>query len=120
MKVVRFILLLIHIPIILVLLAGLLNAYISPKTFGLLNLISLAFPVLMIINLLLCLFWIVSWKKRAAIFLALSIFLITPTRRWINYTAESKESADLKLLIFNTKNGSLGLEDVIDYINNQK
>lgn len=120
MKIVRFILLLVHIPIILVLLAGLTNAYISPQTFGLLNLISLAFPILMIANLLLCLFWIISWKKRAAIFLALSIFLITPTRRWINYSSPSKENSNLKLLIFNTKNGTLGKEEVTNYINNSE
>lgn len=118
MKVLRFIVLLIHISIILALLAGLLNAYISPKTFGALNLLSLAFPVLMFFNLLFCMIWIILWKKRAAVFLALSVFLITPTRRWVNYSITSKEKEDFKLVIFNTRNGTLGKQEVADYLNN--
>lgn len=118
MKVLRLIVLLIHIPIILILLAGLLNAYIPPKTFGMLNLISLGFPILMFFNLLFCLFWIISWKKRAAVFLLLSVFLITPTRRWINYSKPSTETPDLKIISLNTKNGFLGKSEIENYLEN--
>lgn len=118
MKILRFIILLIHIPIILALLAGLLNAYIPPKTFGMLNLISLGFPVLMFFNLLFCLFWIISWKKRAAVFLLLSVLLITPTRRWINYSKTSTEASDLKIITFNIKNSTLGKSEIENYLEN--
>lgn len=116
MKLLRLVLLLIHIPIILALLMGLLNAYIPPKTFGMLNLISLGFPILMFFNVLFCLFWIISWKKRAAVFLLLSVFLITPTRRWINYSKPSVETPDLKIISFNIKNGNLGRSEVEAYL----
>ena len=41
-----------HVVIVLLLGATMLNAYIPPKVFSLLNLLSLAFPFLMIANLL--------------------------------------------------------------------
>jgi len=118
MKVLRLIVLLIHIPVILALLAGLLNAYIPPKTFGILNLISLGFPILMFFNILFCLFWIISWKKRAAVFLLLSVFLITPTRRWVNYSKTSTEASDLKVISFNIKNATLGKSEIETYLEN--
>lgn len=97
-----------------------MNAYISPKVFGMLNLLSLAFPILIIIHFLLLIFWIVSWRKRAAIFLVLTLFFITPVRRWINYTPAKKEIPDLKVISLNGKFGKLGDENIYNFINEQK
>ncbi|WP_313099741.1 endonuclease/exonuclease/phosphatase family protein [Epilithonimonas sp.] len=97
-----------------------MNAYISPKVFGMLNLLSLVFPILIIIHLLILIFWIVSWRKRAAIFLVLTLFFITPVRRWINYTPAKKEIPDLKVISLNGKFGKLGDENIYNFINEQK
>lgn len=97
-----------------------MNAYISPKVFGMLNLLSLAFPILIIIHFLILIFWIVSWRKRAAIFLVLTLFFITPVRRWINYTPAKKEIPDLKVISLNGKFGKLGDENIYNFINEQK
>ncbi len=93
-----------------------LNAYIPPKVFSLLNLLSLAFPFLMIANLLLCVFWIFSWRKRAFVFLLISTIFLTPVRRWINYSEPKSEKADFKVLTFNNKYNDYGLEEVKNYI----
>ena len=97
-----------------------MNAYIPPSVFGMLNLLSLGFPILIIINILLLLFWIVSWKKRAAVFLVLSLFFIIPTRRWINYTPTKKETPNLKIISLNGKSGKFGDENIYNFLNNQK
>ncbi len=93
-----------------------LNAYIPPKVFPLLNLLSLAFPFLMIANLLLSVFWIFSWRKRAFVFLLISTLFLTPVRRWINYSEPKSEKADFKVLTFNNKYNDYGLEEVKNYI----
>ena len=93
-----------------------LNAYIPPKVFPFLNLLSLAFPFLMIANLLLSVFWIFSWRKRAFVFLLISTLFLTPVRRWINYSEPKSEKADFKVLTFNNKYNDYGLEEVKNYI----
>lgn len=105
-----------HVVIVLLLGATMLNAYIPPKVFSLLNLLSLAFPFLMIANLLLCFFWIFSWRKRAFVFLLISTLFLTPIRRWINYSEPKSEKADFKVLTFNNKYNDYGLEEVKNYI----
>ena len=105
-----------HVVIVLLLGATMLNAYVPPKVFSLLNLLSLAFPFLMIANLLLCVFWIFSWRKRAFVFLLISTLFLTPVRRWINYSEPKSEKADFKVLTFNNKYNDYGLEEVKNYI----
>jgi hypothetical protein len=106
-----------HVVIVLLLGATMLNAYIPPKVFPFLNLLSLAFPFLMIANLLLCVFWIFSWRKRAFVFLLISTLFLTPVRRWINYSEPKSEKADFKVLSFNNKVNEFGKEHVENYIN---
>ncbi len=120
MGVLRLILSIFHLILVLMLFGTIMNAYISPKVFGMLNLLSLVFPILIIIHLLILIFWIVSWRKRAAIFLVLTLFFITPVRRWINYTPAKKEIPDLKVISLNGKFGKLGDENIYNFINEQK
>lgn len=94
-----------------------LNAYIPPKIFPYLNLLSLAFPFLMIANILICIFWVLSWKKRAFVFLLATVLLLTPIRRWLNYSEKNDEKADFKVLSFNNKVNEFGKERVEDYVN---
>lgn len=97
----------------------LLNAYIPPKIFPWFNLLSLGFPILVVGYVLLTFFWIFSWKKRAFIFMFLGLFFLNPVKRWINYSSESKETANLKIVTFNIKGGKLGLDKIEKYINRQ-
>ncbi len=70
----------------------------------------------MIANLLLCVFWIFSWRKRAFVFLLISTLFLTPIRRWINYSEPKSEKADFKVLTFNNKYNDYFLEEVKNYI----
>ncbi len=117
MKVFNFILTIGHLVIASLLMAMLLNNWISPSQISLLNLLSLGFPILMILNVLLCIYWIILFKKRAILFLVISILFITPTRRWINYSPEKKDKADFTMMSFNIKHATVGGKIAIeDYI----
>lgn len=115
MKILRFCLFLIHIGIIVLLSAMLFNDYVSPRVFPYLNLLSLAFPVLMILNFILCLLWIFSWKKRAVFFILTTLMFLTPIRRWINWSAKSSEKPNLKIVTMNIKGGSVGGSENINH-----
>lgn len=116
MKIFNFILTIGHLVIASLLMAMLLNNWISPSQISLLNLLSLGFPILMILNVLLCIYWIILFKKRAILFLVISILFITPTRRWINYSPEKKDKADFTMMSFNVRNGTMGKEEIENYI----
>jgi endonuclease/exonuclease/phosphatase (EEP) superfamily protein YafD len=119
MGIIRLLLTIFHIIIIVLLFGTIMNAYIPPSVFGMLNLLSLGFPLLIITDIVLLIFWIFSWKKRAAVFLILSLFFIIPTRRWINYTQTRKEKPNLKLISLNGKFGHLGDDGIYNYLNKQ-
>ncbi|WHF50732.1 endonuclease/exonuclease/phosphatase family protein [Chryseobacterium gotjawalense] len=108
MKILRFGLILIHLFIIVLLGGTVLNGYVSPKVFPYLNLLSLAFPVLMILNIILCVFWIFLWKKRALFFIAITLMIIMPIRRWVNWTEKVAEKPNLKIVTLNIKGGAIG------------
>nr|WP_245365364.1 endonuclease/exonuclease/phosphatase family protein [Chryseobacterium scophthalmum] len=94
----------------------LLNAYIPPKIFPWFNLLSLGFPILVIGYAILTFFWIFSWKKRAFVFMFLGLFFLNPVKRWVNYSSESKETANLKIISFNIKSGKEGIDKIKDYL----
>lgn len=119
MKLFRLLFTIFHFSILVLLLGTILNAYIPPRVFPWLNLLSLSFPVLMILNVLFCLTWIILWKKRAVFFLAFSLFLIVPTSRWINYREKKSIKPNLKMLTFNIKGGRVGgTGKVFNYLKN--
>lgn len=116
MKLFRFGLVLLHLIIIILLSATVVNDYVSPSVFPYLNLLSLAFPVLMILNLMLCLLWVISWKKRAVFFIVITLMMFTPIIRWINYNAKVAEEPNLKIVTMNMHFGSYGKQKVIDFL----
>jgi exonuclease III len=113
----RIVLSVIHIVVLALLGATVLNAYIPPKIFPYFNLLSLAFPFLMIINLLLCVFWIISFRKRTVFFILVNLLFLAPAGRWINYNDVKNPSKDFKILTFNNKVNEYGKENVEDYVN---
>ncbi|MFP3592138.1 endonuclease/exonuclease/phosphatase family protein [Chryseobacterium sp. SIMBA_038] len=117
MKVLRLIFLILHVGIFLLLLGMLLNAYVPPKIFPWFNLLSLGFPILMIAYVLLIFFWIFSWKKRAFVFMLLGLIFTNPVKRWVNFSSDKKEIANLKILTFNAKGGLNGMKNIDDYVN---
>lgn len=116
MKAIRFLLTAAHVAILVLLLGTLLNAVVPPKTFPWFNVLSLTFPPLMILNVMFIIFWAVFRKKRAFFFLIVSLLLINPTRRWVNFSPEIKEKPNLKLVTMNIKNRSYGGGDVYEYL----
>lgn len=119
MKILRLIFLILHIGIFLLLLGTLLNAYVPPKVFPWFNLLSLGFPILIITYVGLIFFWIFSWKKRAFAFMLLGLIFTNPVKRWVNFSTDKKEIANLKIISFNTKGGVLGMKNIESYINQQ-
>ncbi|WP_336964597.1 endonuclease/exonuclease/phosphatase family protein [Chryseobacterium contaminans] len=119
MKIFRLILLILHVGILFLLLGSLLNAYIPPKIFPWFNLLSLGFPVLIALYIVLTLFWVLSWKKRAFVFLFIGLAFINPVKRWVNFSSEKKDKADIKIVSFNTKNGTLGRSEIESYLKSQ-
>jgi len=118
-KIFRLILLIAHLGLLFLLTGVLLNAYIPPKVFPWFNLLSLGFPLLIIGYVLLTFFWIFSWKKRAFVFMFLGLFFLNPVKRWVNYSPDKKEIANLKVLTFNIKGGKLGYDKIKEYIDQQ-
>lgn len=116
MKIFRFGLVLIHLVIIVLLGGTVLNDYVSPAVFPYLNLLSLAFPVLMILNVMLCFLWILLLKKRSLFFIALTLMMIMPIKRWVNWNSKVSEKPNLKIVSMNMKFGSLGKEKIINYL----
>nr|WP_262909191.1 endonuclease/exonuclease/phosphatase family protein [Chryseobacterium gleum] len=96
----------------------LLNAYVPPKIFPWFNLLSLGFPVLITLYLILTIFWIFSWKKRAFVFMLTGLAFINPVKRWVNYS-DQKGNADIKVVSFNTRAGRIGNEAVGPYLKSQ-
>lgn len=120
MKVFRFILVIIHLGILFLLLGTLMNAYVPPKIFPWFNLLSLGFPVLMTGYILLIIFWVFSWKKRAFVFMLAGLLFLTPIKRWINFSSEKKETGSkIKVVSFNTRAGTMGKDEVIHYLKSQ-
>ncbi|WES96290.1 endonuclease/exonuclease/phosphatase family protein [Chryseobacterium arthrosphaerae] len=119
MKIFRLILLILHIGILFLLLATLLNAYIPPKIFPWFNLLSLGFPILITLYILLTVFWIFSWKKRAFVFMFVGLAFLNPVKRWVNYSADKNGNADIKIVSFNTRSGGGKVGGAIPFLKSQ-
>lgn len=118
MKIFRLIVLIIHLGILFLLLGTLLNAYVPPKMFPWFNLLSLGFPVLIILYLILTIFWIFSWKKRAFVFMFAGLAFINPVKRWVNYS-DQKGTPEIKVVSFNTRAGGRGNKEIAPYLKSQ-
>lgn len=119
MKILRLIFLIAHLGILFLLLGTLLNAYVPPKVYPWFNLLSLGFPVLIITYVLLTVFWIFSWKKRAIVFGALFLLFLSPIKRWVNFSSVDQSGSDLKIVSLNAKGGTLGQKNIEKYIDSQ-
>lgn len=119
MKIFRLILLIIHLGILFLLLGTLLNAYVSPKIFPWFNLLSLGFPVLIILYIILTVFWVLSWKKRAFVFMFAGLAFINPVKRWVNYSSPKNEEAEIKVVSFNARAGFWGRRNIESYLRSQ-
>lgn len=117
MKIFRLIILILHVGVLFMLLGTLLNAYVPPKIFPWFNLLSLGFPVLIMIYAVFTVFWLFCWKKRTFAFMLAGLLFMVPVQRWINFTSDKKETTDLKVISFNVKAGLLGKDAVNEYLN---
>ncbi len=103
----------------MLLLGVLMNSFVPPKVFPWFNLLSLGFPILIGAYILLTLFWIVSWKKRAFVFLLLGLLFFKPVIRWVNFSSKKEQEANLKIVTLNAKGGKFGAAEIRDYIDQQ-
>ncbi|WP_431611258.1 endonuclease/exonuclease/phosphatase family protein [Chryseobacterium sp. 'Rf worker isolate 10'] len=119
MKIFRLILFILHLGILFLLLGTLLNAYVPPKIFPWFNLLSLGFPVLMISYIILTVFWVFSWKKRAFVFMFMGLAFINPVKRWVNYSSPKNGDSEIKVVSFNTRANSGRVEEIGAYLKSQ-
>lgn len=118
MKFFRFILLLAHTQVLALMALMFLNRVVPPSTTAWLGLIPLIFPLLFGLNLLLMLIWTLLGRKRVFLFLLMSVPLLMPLRKWINYTTKLPEKPELKVMTYNAKNCADSDRAIInDYIN---
>ncbi|WP_419869396.1 endonuclease/exonuclease/phosphatase family protein [Chryseobacterium sp. CT-SW4] len=114
------VLLFFHIGIMALLLATLGNAWVPPNYFGKLNLLSLFFPYLVILHLILTVIWIIKRKKIAFLFVASTLIFYNPIKRWIKISPQNNQdniiNCDVKVLTFNVQYGSFGWKNVKKYI----
>src|SRR5690606_18013220 len=119
MRIFRAMLMFGHLAVVLLLFGTMLNAYVPPRIFPYLNLLSLAFPGLFILHLLMCIVWIISWKKRAFLFLFFTLFPLQPAKIRMNFTNEKTEKGNLKVVTLNAKSGDYCLGEIYSYLKNQ-
>ncbi|UWX59954.1 endonuclease/exonuclease/phosphatase family protein [Chryseobacterium oranimense] len=115
-------LLFIHIVVAVLLLCTLGNAWIPPNFLGALNLLSLGFPYLIIVYVLLTFVWVLKRKKVAIAFALGALLFYNPVRRWVNFSPKTenlKSIRDIKVLTFNVKYGDFGWDKVKKYITDQ-
>lgn len=96
-----------------------MNSIVPPKVFPWFNLLSLGFPVLISIYVLLTFFWIISWKKRAFVFLLFGVLFFKPIIRWVSYSSKKDQEANLKIVSLNAKGGKFGVDQIQDYLDRQ-
>lgn len=118
MKVFRLIILILHVGVLFLLLCTFLNAYVPPKIFPWFNLLSLGFPILIVIYAVFTLFWLFSWKKRTFVFMLAGLIFMHPVQRWVNFSSDKKGTEDLKVITFNVKAGLMGASDIERFLNN--
>ncbi len=115
-------LLFIHIVVAVLLLCTLGNAWIPPNFLGALNLLSLGFPYLIIVYVILTFVWVIKRKKIAIAFALGALLFYNPVRRWVNFSPKTenlKSIRDIKVLTFNVKYGDFGWDKVKKYITDQ-
>jgi endonuclease/exonuclease/phosphatase (EEP) superfamily protein YafD len=116
-KVFRLIILILHVGVLFLLLCTFLNAYVPPKIFPWFNLLSLGFPILIVIYAAFTLFWLFSWKKRTFVFMLAGLIFMHPVQRWVNFSSDKKGTEDLKVITFNVKAGLMGASDIEKFLN---
>ena len=119
MGIIRLILFVFHGIIVLLLFGALANSIVPPKVFPWFNFLSLAFPILFILHLILCFFGIFTWKKRAFVFLFFTVFFFNGARRWVNYSGLNNEKSDFKVLTYNIRSGREGREELSQFLKEQ-
>lgn len=101
---IKLLLITIHLAVILGAYSMLFNQFISPNTFPLFQLASLAFPVLFLVSIFMVFLWIFLYWKYAILTAFFTAFLLVPLNSWYKFTgADSIETPDLKVLSYNVR-----------------
>lgn len=116
--------LLLHVGVLFLLISTFANAWISPNTFSKLNLLSLAFPYLLLLHLFFTVLWLFLKKRKLALLFFVSTLLFyNPVRRWVNFSPQQAEKTksenEIKVLTYNVKYGFAGWNQVKKYITDQ-
>ncbi len=130
MKFLQIILFLINIIFAAALCGVYASAFISPEITPIPNLMGLAFPILVVINLLFVLWWLITKPKRmilSVIVIILGFLPLSKTYRFSNKPLPADDKESMHLLsynvqlfgLYNWKNNLSIRDSIIDFIHNE-
>ncbi len=107
MKFIRNIFVLINIFLAILLLLAYLSFHVSPRIIGVLSFFGLAYPYILIVNVIFCLYWI-FWKKKAFLISFIIIVIgfnhVKTTAMIFHFKKEkSNDFSDLKVCTYNVR-----------------
>ncbi|MDL1913738.1 MAG: hypothetical protein FDW93_04340 [Bergeyella sp.] len=114
MKLIRFVVLLVHFVVVIALFTTMLNEYIAPSQIDCLNFLSLGFPYLFILHVLFIILWVLMWKKRAFFFIFLTVFIFKPISRWFAWNNQGE--GKIKVITLNGHNGNEGIQKIKKFL----
>lgn len=100
----RFLFIITHLALILGAYSMLFNQFVSPQSIPIFQLAALAFPLLFILSIAMCIVWIfVDWRY-ALLTTFFTSFLLFPFNSWYKFTPPKiAEKGDLKVLSYNVR-----------------
>ena len=124
-KLVKKILLYLNILAAASLLISYSAAFINPKYLALPSFFGLAYPYILLLNIIFFIFWLIKMKREAAISLVVILIGFTHLHNYINFHNKGSSDYDFKLMsynlrLFNRYEGSIRTDkNVIEFINRE-
>lgn len=117
----KYLFLIIHSVIAILLCITYLNKFIEPKIFPYLGLLALIYPILIAIYLLFTIFWIIKREKVFIPFFIFTFFLLFPIKKYVHIGEANHEQItnhELKILTYNIRyaNNNKDLQALENYI----
>jgi endonuclease/exonuclease/phosphatase family metal-dependent hydrolase len=98
----RFFMLILHLACSIALLLCPINAYVSPEQTPFFAYLSLGFPMLVLLQFLLCLYWWWQGQRKAYYFAFVLVLVAMPIYRWLGYNRQAEaKTTDIKVLSYN-------------------
>ncbi len=102
-KLIKNIVLLVNIAAAILLIASYLSTHISPKDLWILSIIGLAYPYILLANILLILYWLINTSKYVLLSIVSIIIGYSHLQNYIQFSSNTTEEEGLKIYSYNLK-----------------